>query len=361
MSQAQVFQALNEQLACIADAGVPMQEGLRLVAHEVRSRTMRRAIDQVVQDLENGKDLADAFKGHGGIFPELYHQVIRAGVASGRMSLVLIAFGRYLAAQERVKRQLWQAVAYPLVCIVVLMLVATFLALGPIPMLASFADPPISPFTFRPMGSPGPGAPWLTTIRLSFILAAARVVPWVCAAVLALFVMAPVVWWALGRKQKQTVFADAVLARVPLLGRAMVCGVVARWCEALAVCTDAQMELGEAIVVAGRLAGWPRVQADSADMAGALRDGATLRLSAGAPWRIIPPAVRMSLQLAAERQDLPHTARALAELYQRQTETRAAAILTIVPPLLLLLIAALVLTVIGALIAPLITVLQALR
>ena len=358
MSQAQVFQALNEQLACIADAGVPMQEGLRLVAHEVRSRTMRRAIDQVVQDLENGKDLADAFKGQAGIFPELYHQVIHAGVASGKMSLVLIAFGRYLAAQERVKRQLWQAVAYPLVCIVVLMLVATFLALGPIPILASLADPQMGVGLFS---RTSPATPWLVTVRISLLLSAARIVPWVCAAVVALFVLAPVVWWALGRKQKQTVFTDVVLARMPLLGRAMVCGVVARWCEALAVCTEAQMELGEAIVVAGRLAGWPRVQADSADMAAALRNGATLRLGEGAPWRIIPPAVRMSLQLAAERQDLPHTARALAELYQRQTETRAAAIITIVPPLLLFLIAAMVLTVIGALIAPMITVLSALK
>ena len=44
MSQAEVFQSFNEQLACIADAGIPLQEGLRLIAQETRSRKGRNTL-----------------------------------------------------------------------------------------------------------------------------------------------------------------------------------------------------------------------------------------------------------------------------------------------------------------------------
>jgi type II secretory pathway component PulF len=120
------------------------------------------------------------------------------------------------------------------------------------------------------------------------------------------------------------------------------------------------MDLPQSLTLAGNLVGWPRAQADSSDMAAALASGSTLCLNQDQPWRIIPPSVRMALELGSERQNLPHTARTLATMYQNEAESRAAAMGAILSPLMLLLIALLILIVLAGLMTPIVRLFQAL-
>lgn len=354
MSQAQVFQSFNEQLACIADAGIPLDEGLRLIARETRSRKGRSAIERVVTGLEHGEDMSAAFAREAGSFPELYHRVIEVGVRSGRMSQVLISFGRHLSLIARFRSQLWRSMAYPIVCLVMLLLVATFLALGPIPILAgtakSFAFPSIRTFSRTSY--------YGDSMQLSIITAVAPAVPYVCAAVLLVLVLLPVLWYLLGKMKLQSRFTEGVLFRIPLIGGVLSTAALARWCDALAICTEAGMNLPESIELSGKLLGYPRFTADSKEMVEALQSGAPLTLTPGGQWRQVTPSIRMALQLAAERQDLPHTARALAEMYQQQAERRAVGVGAILSPALLIVIALMIAVVLGALMVPLVQVLR---
>jgi type II secretory pathway component PulF len=356
LSQAQVFQTFNEQLACIAEAGVPMEEGLRLMAREVRSRRVRRAIAGVIGDLERGVDLSGAFEQHGAAFPDLYHQVMQVGVQTGRMSQVLILFGRHLAMVERLKRQIWQAMAYPLICLVMLMLVSIFLSLGPIRVLSDFKQMQIG-WQRSPSGGP------TLSEMLDFthlLVPAAQVVPWICGGILLLLVCAGPAWWVLGRLRLQATFTDGVLARVPLLGKVLQRSALARWCDALYIATDAGLDLPQAIELAGKLVGWGRVQSDCVDMTATLRAGLTLRLPESHRWRLIPPSVRMALQLGSERNELPTAARTLGELYQREAESRAVALGAILSPLLLLAVAGLMMVTLAGLMSPIVKLFQSL-
>lgn len=361
MSQAQVFQTLNEQLACIAEAGVPLEEGLRLIAREVRSRRLRSAIDQVVRDLESGQDPSAAFARQSALFPELYHQIMQVGVQTGRMSQVLLLFGRHLALVQRLKRQLWQASAYPLICFAMLLVIATFLALGPIPVLGAFTSPGfIRVYRPMPMSTTPSSSADLPFFVAQIILPAASLMPWICGSILALLVLWIPAWWLLGRMGKQAAVTDRILSRLPLLGPILRRSALARWCDVLHIAADAGVDLPQAITLAGRLVGWPRLTADCRDMTAALESGSTLRLPAGDTWRIIAPSDRLVLQMGAERNDLPAAARTLAEMYQREAESRAAAFSAILSPLLLLAVALLMLIVLASLMLPIVMLFQAL-
>jgi type II secretory pathway component PulF len=237
-----------------------------------------------------------------------------------------------------------------------LLFVATFLAVGPIPVLSHItSDPHLHTFT---TGYPQRGFP--IPDLSSFVTHIALFIPWICGAILLLIALMAPAWWLMGRLGLRANITDAFLSRIPLLGPVLWRSALARWCNAVHIATDAGLDLPQSIDLAGKLVAWKRLQQDSSDMIHALAAGQPLQDSAITTWRIIPPSVRIALQLASERHDLPTAARTLGEVYQHEAESRAAALSGILSPILLIMIALLILFVIGGLLSPLVRLFHAL-
>src|SRR4051812_46690888 len=58
------FIAFNQQLARLTQAGLPVEQGLRLIARDVRSGRLARTINVLAQELEAGAPLPEAFEKH---------------------------------------------------------------------------------------------------------------------------------------------------------------------------------------------------------------------------------------------------------------------------------------------------------
>ena len=80
------FLMFNEQLAAITASGIPLERSLREMAREVASGRLRKLIDGVATDLENGRSISEAFDSRREHFPPLYGRIVEAGVKTGRLS-----------------------------------------------------------------------------------------------------------------------------------------------------------------------------------------------------------------------------------------------------------------------------------
>ena len=121
------FIAFNQQLAHLTSAGLPVEQGLRLIAQDMRSGRLAATIRRVSEELERGRTLAEAFEAHRGKFPTLYARIIDAGVKSANLPGVLLNLGRHLDLVHRLRAALWRAAAYPLVVLFAVALVMLFL------------------------------------------------------------------------------------------------------------------------------------------------------------------------------------------------------------------------------------------
>src|SRR4051812_18058487 len=65
----QEFLAFNQQLAQLTRAGLPIEQGLRLIAEDLGSGRMAEATRQIAEDLERGQPLAEAFERRRTTFP----------------------------------------------------------------------------------------------------------------------------------------------------------------------------------------------------------------------------------------------------------------------------------------------------
>src|ERR1700685_275458 len=77
------FLAFNQQLAQLTGAGLPVEQGLRMIAAEMRRGSMQRTLDLVAAELESGKTLPEAVAVYREKFPPLYAQLIDAGIRAG--------------------------------------------------------------------------------------------------------------------------------------------------------------------------------------------------------------------------------------------------------------------------------------
>ena len=63
------FLLFNQQLAAITKAGIPLERGLRELAADVGSRSMRKLIDDIAGELEAGVSIDEAFEKRQKRFP----------------------------------------------------------------------------------------------------------------------------------------------------------------------------------------------------------------------------------------------------------------------------------------------------
>ena len=102
-------------LSRLLAAGIPVLRALGLLSHQIRSPTVWRAFDAVVDDILAGASLSGALKSRGAVFPDLVQLMAAAGEQSGQLEEMMAELGRFLQRQEDFRRRVRSVLAYPFV------------------------------------------------------------------------------------------------------------------------------------------------------------------------------------------------------------------------------------------------------
>lgn len=105
----------NRQLASMARLNMPIAKGLRVLARDVAEGEFRQLIEQVQQDLDEGRSLQEALSRHPETFTPLHLEVIKAGEATGNLAVILDELNAHTESIQRVKSRILEAVLYPAV------------------------------------------------------------------------------------------------------------------------------------------------------------------------------------------------------------------------------------------------------
>ncbi len=329
------FLAFNQQLAQLTGAGLPVEQGLRMIAAEMRRGSMQRTLDLVAAELESGKTLPEAVAVYREKFPPLYAQLIDAGIRAGNLSGILLNLGRHLTLVRKLQAALWQALSYPVIVMCAFFGVLYFILVALVPkwepMLFGLSN---VRFWVRMGGTYQPQdftIPWFTTALFNI---STVVSSWPVTLVLAGVVILAVAAWAFLRAtNRNEAFSERLLLPLPLIGSVLRRNLISRWCHAVALAVEAGLDLPAAITLADDATASPRLSADGAAMIASLNSGHPL--STVSSPRILPPTVVAAMEMSSERGDLPLTLRAMAQMYQEQAELRLETIQAVLTPIIL--------------------------
>src|SRR5262249_11166995 len=71
------------QLSTLQDAGLPILRSLKILEGQCRPGVLKNSLQDVIEDIESGMTLSEAFSKHPKAFDRLYCNMIKAGEARG--------------------------------------------------------------------------------------------------------------------------------------------------------------------------------------------------------------------------------------------------------------------------------------
>lgn len=122
--------ALNQELAALVRAGIPLESGLTALGHGA-SRRLRPLVQRVAARLGHGETLVAALRAEEPGLSPVYVAIVEAGLTSGRLPEALETVVRYTEQYDDTRRTLLLSLLYP-ACVVALtyVLFAVLLLIG---------------------------------------------------------------------------------------------------------------------------------------------------------------------------------------------------------------------------------------
>ena len=130
------FLLFNQQLSALLRAGIPVLQSIDLLKTRSASGNLRIVLADVEEKIKSGIPLSEAFEAQG-LFPRIYTASILAGEQSGALDDVLARFVEYLKRSVGISRKLRGALAYPAFLLVAATMMVAFLALYIVPRMSS--------------------------------------------------------------------------------------------------------------------------------------------------------------------------------------------------------------------------------
>jgi len=252
----------TRQLSTIVSAGLPLLQGLDILADQTDDPAFSAIIQGVAQDVEAGETFSDALRKYNRAFPDLYVSMVRAGEAGGDLDGVLLQLADYLEATEDLKRRIRSAMTYPVVAFGMILLIAVGLIVFVVPQFAEI------------FASFGRQLPMPTRM---LIAASEFLRTWYASGVILLTIVAIVVFLRMyGATATGKYNIDAFKLRLPVFGGLMRKVAISRFTRTLSTLTRSGVAILQALEIVERTAGnevYARAIRHSAD---SVRNGETL-------------------------------------------------------------------------------------
>jgi general secretion pathway protein F len=128
---------LTRQLATLLDAGLTLEQAFSALIEQSENETVRQVLAGVRAELLAGHTLAQALGRYEGVFPDIYRALVKAGEASGELSHVMLRLADYTESRQAMRQKVGLAFVYPAIVTLVALLVVTGLLVYVVPQVVN--------------------------------------------------------------------------------------------------------------------------------------------------------------------------------------------------------------------------------
>jgi type II secretory pathway component PulF len=315
----------TEQLAHLLQAGMTLDEGLSVLEKRLKQPRVQQMTHTLHQALVDGRSFSQALSELPRIFPPLYVNLVAAGEASGALPQILLRVVKSLMQAKELRDRVQQALIYP-----------AFLALAGavlVTIFITFMVPQLTGF----MAQTGGALPLPTRILLQIN----RLITgywWV--GVLA-GIGAVVGFRAMVRTDEGRTGWDHFQLMIPGYGRVIRHRYYAQFSRTLGTLIENGIPLLRALDLVTEIAGNRFLEQKLVEVRKAVIDGATLSAALQAQ-KLFPDLFTDMMSVGEQTGHFAETMQAIADVYERELDKTVGLISQLIPPVIIVVIAALV-------------------
>ncbi len=323
------------QFVSITEAGVPMKEALQMLAEQTENKWLKRAIAEVLTNVEKGNTLADSMMAFSDIFPGMLVNMVRAGEASGSLELSFSRMATHFEKEAKLRATIMKATIYPIILICAAVGVVAVMLLFVIPIFVDmFADLDVQmpALTLAVMGtSSWMASHWYVILIIAVIAAAA--------------------YRLIYQTDQGRLAIDNVKMKMPLFGKLTVKTACAQFARTMSTLLSAGLSTTSCLdIVAGIM---KNVHYANAFLKA--KEEVMKGIPLSEPLQtagIFPPMVYHMTGIGEETGNLEEMLEKLADYYDEEVEMATQSILAAMEPLIIVFMALIVGTLVIAVILP---------
>jgi type IV pilus assembly protein PilC len=333
----------TRQFSTLQDAGLPVLRSLRILEGQMKPGTLKNALIDVVDDVESGSSLSEAFAKHPKCFDRLYVNMVKAGEAGGALETILKRLADFKEKAQSLKRKITGAMIYPIVVIMVAVSILTFIMLFIIPKFEKiFKD-----FNMK--------LPWLTQALIDTSNWFAHY--WYT---LPLF---PLSWWLLIKLIRLNKWGNYAVDRVylwlPIIGPLIEKTVVARTMRTLGTLVSSGVPILEALSIVRETANNAVFDRMYQRVYESIREGDTISQPLKES-RLVDDMVVNMVDVGEETGDLDSMLYRISDVYDEEVNVMVESLISLLEPIMIVVLGGIIGTIVIALFLPLIKLIEGL-
>lgn len=323
-----VISAMTRELSVLVEARIPLSQGLESMAQSEHNPSLASLIRDIASRIEAGETVSDAIAHHRQVLGDVYVATMRAAEASGKLAEVTTHLADMLESETAMRQQLRRAATYP-----VIVLSVVGVALG---VILGFVVPRFAK-TYVAAGIDLP----LATRIVQALGASMQSWWWLyLGGTTAIVVIVVQIWGTPQGRLK----IERLFAHVPYLSNLLSAVSTARFCQVLAISSDAGIGLTEAIDVSAAASGSARVREEAEQFTSRLRSGSSLA-EVMDDSKTIPPFARRLLAASKDNDEVARSSSIVARHFDREAKHLSASLSSVIEPVMTVMLAVIVLVV----------------
>ncbi|MGB2705717.1 MAG: type II secretion system F family protein [Candidatus Omnitrophota bacterium] len=327
---------LCRQLATMLQGGVPILNAIKSIAGEVRNPALKEVLEGVGREVTEGKGLSESLAKYPRVFSALFLAIVEAGEKVGALDDMLIRLSRYLESRDRLVKKMRSATTYPA-------FIAGFFTLA-IAAITLFIIPKFQGI-YESFGAELPGLTlFLFKISSFFVKNIFSILIIFIVTFFSLFLFIK------NTKKGRTMF-DKTLLGLPMFGEVIKKAAISKFCRTLSTLLAQGVSVTEALFLVGKTSGNIIIEEASIESGKLVTEGETIP-AAFTKMKVFPPLMLQMVSVGVDSGSLPELLDKTADFYEEEVDTFANTLTTMIEPILVVSLGAVIAVVVLALYMP---------
>ncbi len=309
----------TKQLSVMLKSGVSLTKSIDVLSKQQKNAKFAEILRDVKKNIEEGLSFADALRKHKNIFPPLYTSTVEAGEMGGNLDESLENIAALLERSLTLKRKIKGALAYPVIVSIVAIAVIILILVKVIPTFAGIYQ------------SAGMHLPLPTQIIINISMFVRKAFLPIILGIIALVIIIKLLH---KRNERARKFIDNILLHLPLFGKLINKGIVARLSTTISSLVKGGLPLLEAINIAVKTAGNKVMEDALSSIRDKIRKGETVA-NAFSQAKIFEPMVVQMISVGEETGALDEMLENVSRFYEAEVDDTVKNLTSIMEPVMI--------------------------
>lgn len=336
----------TRQLATLIDSGLPLLRSLNVLSKQERDSLLKRTTESLADSVQGGSTFSDSLSQHPRIFNNLYVSMVKAGELGGVLEVVLTRLAEFQEKAQKIKNKVLAAMVYPIIVLVLALSIMSFLLVFIVPRFE---------LIFHEMLGDKP-LPTITLFVIGVSDFAQKNWAFIIGAIVALIIGIKLA----GRSSAGRAVIDRIKLRSPLFGDLIRKTAISRFARTLGTLVTSGVSILQALNITRDTAGNYVIATAISQVHDRVKEGESIVQpleTSGA----FPPMVISMIDVGEETGQLPEMLLKIADVYDDEVDNSVAALTSLLEPIMIVFLAAVVGTIVIALFLPLISIISGLQ